>query len=194
MNFLALTTGAIIGIAVVAVVVLAIIIWFIATYNFFTSSKVAVEEAFSTMDVYLKKRYDLIPNLVETVKGYAKHESEVFEKVTNARASAMAAVTAEDKIAANAQLTRALRSINMVAENYPQLKADSGFLNLQGSLSQTEADIANSRKYYNAVVAAYNKKLVKIPAVIVAKICGFKKQPFFAVEDEAERQNVKVSF
>ena len=193
MNFLALTTGGIIGI-VVAVVVLAIIIWFIATYNFFTSSKVAVEEAFSTMDVYLKKRYDLIPNLVETVKGYAKHESEVFEKVTNARASAMAAVTAEDKIAANAQLTRALRSINMVAENYPQLKADSGFLNLQGSLSQTEADIANSRKYYNAVVAAYNKKLVKIPAVIVAKICGFKKQPFFEVEDAAERQNVKVSF
>lgn len=194
MNLLALSTGAIVGIIIAAVVVLAIIIWFIATYNFFTGSKVTVEEAFSTMDVFLKKRYDLIPNLVETVKGYAKHESIVLEKVTNARALAMTATTAEDKITANMQLTRALHSINMVAENYPQLKADSSFLSLQNSLSQTEGEIANSRKYYNAVVSSYNKKLVKFPALIVAKICGFKKQPFFVVEDEAERQNVKVAF
>ena len=194
MNLLTLGMGAIIGIVVAAIVVLGLIIWFIATYNFFAGTKTSVDEAFSTMDVYLKKRYDLIPNLVETVKGYAKHESDVLTKITNARAKAQAASTPEEKINANAQLTTALRSINVVAENYPQLKADTNFLNLQGSLSQVENDIANSRKYYNAVVSSYNKKVVKIPSVIVAKICGFKKQPFFTVEDAVERQNVKVSF
>lgn len=194
MNLLALTIGGIIGIVVAVIVVLIILIWFIATYNFFVGTKTSVEEAFSTMDVYLKKRFDLIPNLVETVKGYAKHESEVLTNITNARARVQTATTPEEKIEANAQLSTALRSINIVAENYPQLKADTNFLSLQSSLSGIENDIANSRKYYNAVVKEYNRKTVKIPSVIVAKICGFKKQPFFVVEDAVERQNVKVSF
>lgn len=195
MNLL-ISQGAVIGISVAAavIVVAVILIWFIATYNFFAGTKTSIEEAFSTMDVYLKKRYDLIPNLVETVKGYAKHESEVLEKVTAARAKVGAASTNEEKIAANAQLTSALRSFYAVAENYPQLKADSGFLSLQNTLSATEREIAESRKYYNGVVASYNKKTVKIPSALVAKIFKFKKQPFFEVNDEAERQNVKVSF
>lgn len=194
MNLLALTTGGIIGIVVAAVVLIALIIWFIATYNFFVGTKTSIEEAFSTMDVYLQKRYDLIPNLVETVKGYAKHESEVLTNITNARAKVGSAVTAEDKITANAQLTNALRSINIVAENYPQLKADTNFLSLQNSLSQTEVEISNARRYYNGVVASYNKKTVKIPSAIVAKMFKFKKQPLFEVEDSQTRQNVKVSF
>lgn len=194
MNLLALTTGGIIGIVVAAVVLIALIIWFIATYNFFVGTKTSIEEAFSTMDVYLQKRYDLIPNLVETVKGYAKHESEVLTNITNARAKVGSAVTAEDKINANAQLTNALRSINIVAENYPQLKADTTFLSLQNSLSQTEVEISNARRYYNGVVASYNKKIVKIPSAIVAKMFKFKKQPLFEVEDSQTRQNVKVSF
>lgn len=194
MNLLALTTGGIIGIVVAAVVLIALIIWFIATYNFFVGTKTSIEEAFSTMDVYLQKRYDLIPNLVETVKGYAKHESEVLTNITNARAKVGSAVTAEDKINANAQLTNALRSINIVAENYPQLKADTNFLSLQNSLSQTEVEISNARRYYNGVVASYNKKTVKIPSAIVAKMFKFKKQPLFEVEDSQTRQNVKVLF
>lgn len=196
MNLLALSNGAVIGISVAAavIVVAALLIWFIATYNFFAGTKTSVEEAFSTMDVYLKKRYDLIPNLVETVKGYAKHENEVLTNITNARASVGAASTNEEKIAANARLSAALRSVNIVAENYPQLKADSNFSQLQHSLSQIESEISNSRRYYNGVVASYNKKVVKIPSAIVAKIFKFKKQPFFEVSDETERQNVKVSF
>lgn len=196
MNLLAIPQSAVIGISVAAavIVVAAIVIWFIATYNFFAGTKASVEEAFSTMDVYLKKRYDLVPNLVETVKGYAAHESKVLTEITAARARVGEASTGEEKIAANKQLSAALRSINIVAENYPQLKADSNFTQLQNSLSQIESEIAASRRYYNGVVVSYNKKAVKIPSVIVAKMCGFKKQPYFEVEDETERKNVKVSF
>lgn len=184
----------IIGLSVGGVVLLAIIIWFIATYNTFVSMRSSCEEAFSTMDVYLKKRYDLIPNLVNTVKGYAAHEAEVLEKVTAARAHAQAASTAEEKIAANAELTRALRSVNIVAENYPALKADTSFLNLQSSLSSVEREIANARKYYNAVVKQLNAKREKIPSNLIAKVAKIKKMPYFEVEDETERQNVKVEF
>lgn len=195
MNLL-IPQSAVIGISVaVPVIVVAIIlIWFIATYNFFAGTKVSAEEAFSTIDVYLKKRYDLIPNLVETVKGYAGHESEVLTKITEARAKAGAAESNEEKIAANARLSAALRSVNIVAENYPTLKADTNFLSLQNSLSQIEGEISNTRKYYNGVVASYNKKTAKIPSSIVAKICKFKKLPFFETESGEERQNVKVSF
>ncbi len=184
----------IIGLSVGGAVLLAIIIWFIATYNTFVSMRSSCEEAFSTMDVYLKKRYDLIPNLVNTVKGYAAHEAEVLEKVTAARAHAQAASTAEEKIAANAELTRALRSVNIVAENYPALKADTSFLNLQSSLSSVEREIANARKYYNAVVKQLNAKREKIPSNLIAKVAKIKKMPYFEVEDETERQNVKVEF
>ena len=184
----------IIGLSVGGGVILILIIWYIVTYNSFVNMRSSCEEAFSTMDVYLKKRYDLIPNLVNTVKGYAKHEEEVFEKVTAARAHAQSAETAEEKIAANGELTRALRAVNIVAENYPALKADTGFLNLQSNLSSLEKEIANSRKYYNAVVKQLNSKRERIPSNIVAKFAKIKKMPYFEVEDEEQRQNVKVEF
>ena len=146
------------------------------------------------MDVHLKKRYDLIPNLVETVKGYAKHESEVLRGVTEARSNAQAANTAAEKLEANKQLSQALRSFNMVMERYPELKANTNFMSLQNDLRTIEGEIANSRKYYNGVVKAFNTKREKIPSSIVASIMKLEKQPYFEVDDAVERQNVKVSF
>lgn len=197
MKLLALGTGAIVGIAVGAVVVLLIIIaiiWGLSTHNKFVSMRSSVEEAFSTMDVHLKKRYDLIPNLVETVKGYTKHESEVLEKVTEARSNAQAATTAAEKIDANAQLSQALRSFNLVMERYPELKANQNFMSLQGDLRGVENEIANARKYYNAVVKAFNTKRESIPSNIIAGMMKLEKQPYFEVDDATERQNVKVQF
>lgn len=197
MNLLALDGGAIAGIIigiVAAILVVAIIVWFISTHNSFVAMRSSVEEAFSTMDVYLKKRYDLIPNLVETVKGYAKHESEVLRGVTEARSNAQAAQTAAEKLEANKQLSQALRSFNMVMERYPELKANTNFMSLQNDLRSIEGEIANSRKYYNAVVKSFNTKREKIPSSIVAGMMKLEKQPYFEVDDAAERKNVKVSF
>ena len=194
MELLALKVGAIIGIVAAGVVVLVLIIWLIATYNSLVGHRNSSDVALSDMDIYLKKRYDLIPNLVETVKGYAKHESELLTNVTNARARATAATTAEEKIAADAEVTKALRSINIVAENYPALKADASFMNLQKTLSSIEAEIANSRRYYNARVGTYNGKILRFPTNLVAKMFKFKSKPLYTVDDAAERQNVKVQF
>ena len=197
MNLLALGTGAIVGIiigVVVGFLLIVGIIWYISTHNKFVALRSSVEEAFSTMDVHLKKRYDLIPNLVETVKGYAKHESEVLRGVTEARSNAQAANTAAEKLEANKQLSQALRSFNMVMERYPDLKANSNFMSLQSDLRTIEGEIANSRKYYNGVVKAFNTKREKIPSSIVAKMMKLEKQPYFEVDDAVERQNVKVSF
>lgn len=186
-------TGIIIGI-IVAAIVLIIAIWAITGYNGFVRAKNNVEEAFSTMDVYLKKRYDLIPNLVETVKGYAKHESETLEKVVQARNMAQGATTIEDKIANENALTGTLKSLFAIAENYPDLKANQGFLDLQNQLKQVEEDIANSRKFYNAVVKEFNNKCEMFPSNILAGIFHFSEKPMFEVEGEEERQNVKVQF
>lgn len=197
MNLLALSTGAIIGIVVGVLVLLLIIIligWGISTHNKFVTLRSSVEEAFSTMDVYLKKRYDLIPNLVETVKGYAKHESEVLKGVTEARSNAQAATTAAEKLEANAQLTQALRSFNVVMEKYPELKANQNFMSLQSDLRSIEGEIANSRKYYNGIVKAFNTKRQTIPSSIIANMMKLEKQPYFEVDDAVERKNVKVSF
>lgn len=197
MNLLALSGGAIAGIVIGAVVLLLIIIlvaWGISTHNKFVSLRSSVEEAFSTMDVYLKKRYDLIPNLVETVKGYAKHESEVLRGVTEARSNAQAATTAAEKLEANAQLTQALRSFNVVMEKYPELKANTNFMSLQSDLRGIEGEIANARKYYNGIVKAFNTKRETIPSSIIAGMMKLEKQPYFEVDDAAERKNVKVSF
>lgn len=197
MSLLALTGGAIAGIIIGVVAVLLIIIligWYISTHNKFIMLRSSVEEAFSTMDVYLKKRYDLIPNLVETVKGYAKHESEVLRGVTEARSNAQAATTAAEKLEANAQLSQALRSFNVVMEKYPELKANTNFMSLQSDLRGIEGEIANSRKYYNGIVKAFNTKRETIPSSFVAKMMKLEKQPYFEVDDAAERQNVKVSF
>ncbi len=179
---------------IIAAIVAILVIWVIASYNGFIKAKNNVEESFSTMDVYLKKRYDLIPNLVETVKGYAKHESETLNKVISARNLAEGAATMEDKIQGENMLTGTLRSLFAVAENYPDLKANENFMDLQGQLRQVEEDIANARKYYNAVVKQYNNKCEMFPTNILAGIFHFAQKPMFEVETEAERQNVKVEF
>ena len=187
-----LGTGAIVGI-VIAVVVFLLILWFVSTYNKLIGKRNTCEEAFSTMDVYLKKRFDLIPNLVSTVKGYAKHESETLEKVIAARNSG-ATQTTEQRMEEENQITGALRQIFALSENYPDLKANQNFLDLQGQLKSIEADIANARKYYNGAVKVFNNACEKIPSNIVAGICHFERKPMFEVKEEAERENVKVEF
>lgn len=180
--------------AIVGGILAIIIIWIIASYNGFVKLKNSIEEAFSTMDVYLKKRYDLIPNLVETVKGYAKHESETLEKVIQARNIAAGAKNIEDKVAGENMLTGMLKSLFAVAEAYPDLKANTNFMDLQDELKDIEDEIANSRKYYNAVVKAYNTKREIFPSVIIAGLFRFTKKPLFEVGSEQERENVKVKF
>ena len=183
----------IIGI-IIGIIVVIMVIWVIGSYNGFIKAKNNVEESFSTMDVYLKKRYDLIPNLVETVKGYAAHESGTLEKVVQARNMAQGATTMEDKIAGENVLTGTLKSLFAVAENYPDLKANQNFMDLQNQLKQVEMDIANARKFYNAVVKTFNNKCEMFPSNILAGIFHFEKKPMFEVEAEEERQNVKVEF
>ena len=185
--------GPIIGI-IVGAVVLIIIIWFVASYNRFVKLKNAIEEAFSTMDVYLKKRYDLIPNLVETVKGYAAHEKDTLERVIAARNAAASARTVEDKVQGENALAGTLKSLFAIAEAYPDLKANTNFMQLQGELQRMEDEIANSRKYYNAVVKEYNTRCEMFPSNIVAGLFRFEKKPLFEVASGAERENVKVQF
>lgn len=183
-------------IAVLIIIGLIVIVglWLVISRNSFVSIKNQVEEAFSTMDVYLKKRYDLIPNLVETVKGYATHESETFTKVTAARTAAMNSTSIDEKIANENALSGTLKSLFAVAEAYPQLQANSNFLDLQQQLKMLEDEIANSRKYYNAVVRTMNTKVESFPSNLIASIFGFKKQPFFEVGSAEERENVQVKF
>ena len=177
------------------IVVLAIVaIWGVSAYNGFVRMRNVVEEAFSTMDVYMKKRYDLIPNLVETVKGYAAHEQGTFEKVVQARNVAQNATTVEDKMAAENMLTGTLKSLFAVAEAYPDLKANANFMDLQNQLQMVEVDIANSRKYYNATVKDYNTKTEQFPSNIIANMFHFQRKTMFELENESERQNVKVEF
>ncbi|NLC41273.1 MAG: LemA family protein [Erysipelothrix sp.] len=180
---------------VILLVVLAlIVIWAISTYNSLVGLRNTVEESFSTVDVYLQKRYDLIPNLVETVKGYASHESETLERVIAARNQGMSAKSTEDKIAANQQLTSALDRLMVVVEQYPDLKADQGFRDLQAQLSSMEGEIANYRKYYNATVKNFNNKIEQIPSNIIAGLGNFKRAELFEVTDESVRVNPRVEF
>ncbi|UOO37899.1 LemA family protein [Oscillospiraceae bacterium CM] len=181
------------GWIIVGIVVIILIIWFISAYNRFVSLRNRVEEAFSTMDVYLKKRYDLVPNLVETVKGYAKHESTTFENIVKARSMAMGAQSLEERAQGENMLTGTLKSLFALAENYPELKANQNFLDLQGQLAAIENDIMNSRKYYNAIVREFNIAREAFPSVIVANMMHLEKKPMFEI-DGAERQNVKVQF
>ncbi len=183
-----------IAIPIILGLIVIIGLWLILSRNSFVSIKNQVEEAFSTMDVYLKKRYDLIPNLVETVKGYATHESETFTKVTAARTAAMNSTSIDEKIANENALSGTLKSLFAVAEAYPQLQANSNFLDLQQQLKMLEDEIANSRKYYNAVVRTMNTKVESFPSNLVASMFGFRKQPFFEVGGAEERQNVQVKF
>jgi LemA protein len=176
---------ALIAVAVVAVVVI---------YNGLVQLRVRADSAWSDIDVQLKRRYDLIPNLVETVKGYAAHEKSTFENVTRARNVAMGATTPAEKGAAEAQLTAALKTLFAVAENYPQLRASEQFTSLQGSLNGIEEAIQNSRRYYNAVVRDFNTKVAVFPSNIIAGIFNFTPRQFFELDSPAERQNVAVKF
>lgn len=197
LNLLALSTGAIIAIIVIAVIlvlVIAFAVWWIKTHNRLVSLDAQTEESFSTIDVYLKKRYDLIPNIVETVKGYAKHESETFIKVTEARSKAVSANTPEEKAAADATMTQAIRNFNMVMEAYPELKANTSFLDLQQQLKAIEGELSQARKYYNATVKVFNVKIASFPSSIVANKMKLTKKPFFEVAVPEERENVKVQF
>lgn len=183
-----------IAIPIILGLIVIIGLWLVLSRNSFVSIKNQVEEAFSTMDVYLKKRYDLIPNLVETVKGYATHESETFTKVTAARTAAMNSTSIDEKIANENALSGTLKSLFAVAEAYPQLQANTNFLDLQQQLKMLEDEIANSRKYYNAVVRTMNTKVESFPSNLIASMFGFKKQPFFEVGSAEERENVQVKF
>ena len=188
-----MSTGTIILI-VIAVIVVILILWFIGAYNGFVKLKNKVEEAFATMDVYLKKRFDLIPNLVETVKGYAAHEATTLQNVVEARNMTQQAKTTEEKLANENALTGALKTLFAVAENYPDLKANQNFLDLQNQLKGIEDDIANSRKFYNANVREYNTKTEVFPSNIIAGMFHFERKPMFEVDAEEERQNVNVQF
>jgi len=173
--------------------VLLIALWFMGSYNGFVRLRNAIEEAFSTMDVYMKRRYDLVPNLVETVKGYARHEAETFEKVVAARNMAAGASTTQDRIEGENMLTQSLRSLFALAENYPDLKANQNFMDLQRQLGVIEDDIASSRKYYNAIVRDYNTKREAFPSSIVAGMFNFAKAEMFEIAAE-QRENVRVQF
>jgi LemA protein len=178
-------------IIVAIIIVLAVFLWFL--YNSIIVAKMRVSEAFSQIDVQLKRRTDLIPNLVETVKGYAKHERELFEKVTEERASLVSAKGAQEKAEVNNQLSQTLKSIFAVAENYPDLKASQNFMELQEEISDTEDKIAYARQFYNSNVLDYNTKLKIFPNVIFAKALNFQDAEFFGATDE-EKKPVKVSF
>jgi len=177
----------------IAVIVL-VIFWLIAIYNSLIKLRNRTDEAWSDIDVQLKRRYNLIPNLVETVKGYAKHERELFEKVTKARTAAMGAQAPGDKAQAENMLTGALKSLFAVAENYPDLKANQNFLELQRELSDTENKIQAARRFYNGNVRDFNIKIETFPNNLVAGTLNFKKRDFFELESKEEKEPVKVEF
>lgn len=173
--------------------VVLVILYLIGTYNGLVVLKTRIQEAFSGIDVQLKRRADLIPNLVETVKGYAKHEKSVFENVTKARSALLSATGPQEKAQANNQLSAALKSLFAVAEAYPDLKASANFQELQRQLEDTEDKIAYSRQFYNSNVLDYNTKVKIFPTNIIANMFSFKEEEFFAANEE-ERKKVEVKF
>ena len=181
-----------IGIVLLIVIVLAVI-FVIGMYNSLVQLRVRADSSWSDIDVQLKRRHDLIPNLVETVKGYATHEKGTFENIAKFRSQAMQATSPADKAVAENQLTGALKSLFAVAENYPELKASEQFTQLQGALSQTEDSVQNSRRYYNAVVRDLNTNIQSFPTNLLAGMFGFSQKQFFETTD-ADREPVAVKF
>jgi LemA protein len=174
-------------------ILIVIVILLIGMYNSLVQLRVRGDNAWSDIDVQLKRRHDLIPNLVETVKGYATHEKGTFENIAKLRSQAMQATTPGEKAEAENQLTGAMKSLFAVAENYPELKASEEFTQLQGSLSQTEETIQNARRYYNAVVRDLNTKIQSFPTNILAGMFGFQQRQFFEVA-AGDREPVAVKF
>jgi len=183
MNF----TNIIVAIAAIAV------LWLIFTFNGLVRRRYRVREAWSDIDVQLKRRHDLIPNLVESVKGYMAHERGVFEKVTEARAKAIGAQGKAEKAGAENALSNTLKTLFAVSENYPELKANANFLDLQRELADTENKIQASRRFYNGNVMDYNTKTATFPTNLIAGALGFKKEEFFGVE-ESEKEPIQVKF
>ncbi len=163
-------------------------------YNGLVQLKIRADSAWSDIDIQLKRRHDLVPNLVETVKGYAAHEKSTFENVARSRSAAMSATSTEDRAQAEGQLTQALRGLLAVAEAYPELKANTQFLSLQQSLSELEDALQNSRRYYNAVVRDLNTRIQSVPTNIIAGMFNFQPRQFFEIADPTERTVPSVKF
>lgn len=178
---------------VILVIVVILVLWVIATYNSLITLRNRVKDAWSQIDVQLKRRFDLIPNLVETVKGYTKHESETLENVIKARNTYMSATLPEDQMKADGELTKAVSKLFALSESYPDLKANTNFNDLQNQLKETENKIAMSRQFYNDIVMQYNNKVEMVPSNIIANMFHFKKETFFEAQ-ETERENVQVKF
>jgi len=176
------------------VIVVAIVVLVIGAYNSLVQARNKVKNSWSQIDVQLQRRFDLIPNLVETVKGYMKHEEETLAKVTELRTSWASAKSINEKSNLDNQLSSVLKTIMAVSENYPDLKANQGFLQLQQELKETENKISYSRQFYNDSVTIYNTKVETIPTNIVASLFGFKTEELFKVDSEEAKQNVKVNF
>ena len=183
----------IIGI-IIAVVVVILAFWLISAYNNFVKMKNKIEEAFATMDVYLKKRWDLVPNLVNTVKGYAEHEKSTFDAITKLRSKSYDSMSANEKVETNQALGGMLGTLIATAEAYPELKANQNFLELQKNLNELENDIADSRKYYNGCVRQMNTAVESFPSNIIAGMFHVEKYRMYEVDDASERQNVVVDF
>lgn len=179
---------------ILLIIIILLVVVFIGLYNNLVQLRQKVKNAWSQIDVQLQRRFDLIPNLVESVKGYMKHESEVLEKVTALRTSWSGASTVGEKAELDNQLSQSLKSIMAVAENYPELKANQSFSELQEELRNTENKISFSRQFYNDSVTSYNTKLEVIPTNIIASLFGFKPEELFKAESEEARKNVKVNF
>src|SRR5215212_59476 len=177
-------------------IVVLLALWIIGMYNGFVKAKIKIDNSWSDINVFLKKRFDLIPNLVNTVKGYAAHESQTLEKVVQARNAAVAVPSGDvaSMSAANQQLGGALRGLLAIAESYPDLKANAQFLGLQTALQNIEGDLGNSRRYYNATVRDFNTSIQQFPGVLIANAGGFKAREFFELENKEEAKNVEVKF
>ena len=169
-------------------------LWVVFVFNGLIRLRFRVREAWSDIEVQLKRRYDLIPNLVETVKGYMTHEKDVFEKVTQARAQSLAATGHAEKGTAEGELTATLKTLFAVSENYPELKANTNFIELQRELSDTENKIQAARRFYNGNVMEYNTRIHVFPSNIIAKLFAFNIEEFFQLEDEKAKEPVKVTF
>lgn len=182
------------GFIILGIVIAVIVIIAIAIYNNLVSLRMRVKNAWAQIDTQLKRRFDLIPNLVETVKGYASHEQSTFEKIVEARSNFNSASSVADKSEANNMLTDSLKSIFALAENYPDLKANENFSSLQVELSSTEDKVAFSRQFYNDTVQMYNTSIMTFPNNIFANMFKFKEESFFEVADSKERDAVKVQF
>jgi LemA protein len=178
---------------IILIVIILIVLWMISIYNKLVVLRNRVKDQWAQIDVQLKRRFDLIPNLVETVKGYTKHESETLENVIKARNTFLTANTPEKEMEANGELTQAISKLFALTESYPDLKANTNFIDLQNQLKDIEDKIASARQFYNDTVLTYNNKIEVVPSNIVASLFKFQKSAFFEAK-EAERENVKVEF